>query len=362
MGLCARPAWKPGLRAWSLRLALGFGPPALILGTILAFGGPDARGMFRMLTSYNFLGQFLRSLSGTGATASSASPLVGRLGAMGPIGSQFLTFLWLFPLAWLGLAGLCFAGRRKAWIGLAVALGLADLMRQRGSLEGSPYALVPLLPWFCLGLAVAAERLALFRPKAYPLLIALAAAATLPCSIDWINRLSSPPPMAKNLQNFLRSRHCEGDTVIAMPTVDWRLRQVCVPVELSQVAAARGWSGGFLPAGLSATAFSADPSLDKARYMVVTLAHFDTAFLDQNLALVVLDAEWQGWPEVFANPWCKVYENPRFGAKRDPNVRILFDPVLYRRAASAARGLGLGAAARFADARAQTSPLNIPAP
>ena len=311
--------------AWPWRLALGWGPLLVVVAAAFALGGRDSLAMAWAMAHYT-----RRGLS------------------WADLGHSVV----LFPALWLGLAGVVRLDRRRAWMGVAVFLGWADLLRQRGSLYGSPYALLPLLPWACLGLAAWAQRLGRLFPRGAWLGAALGLAALWPRPLFWIDRLSVPPPMARNLQAYLRAQHCGQDTVVGMGCVDWRLRAVCRPVELSQAAAARGWSGGLLPAGLTPAAFALDARLQDARYLVISEQDFTNLFLTPHLALEALVAEFQGWPLVFANPAFRVYANPRRGARRDPAVRILFDPALYRQAAVDAQALGHPEWAAFALKRA----------
>lgn len=351
--LCLRPS-GPRPLPWPLRLALGFGPLALSLGLSLWLGGADARAMGRGLSSYTFVSYYLAYLS----EFSSLYPVPWKA-VFEPLYLELGRFLMLYPVAWLGLPGLLFAGRRRAWVWLGPALGMADLLRQRGCLVACPYVFIPLLPWICLGLAMAAERLAARAPRlrwAGPL---LAAGLLVPCHLDWIDRLSVPPDLARNLQAFLRTQHCANDTVVAEPPFCWRLRQVCKPTEFSQTAAARGWAAGLLPAHLSRAAFAYDPSLEKARFLVTSKGDFEQSFSSLHVALEALAAEYEGWPKVFENPYFRVYANPRFGAVRDPETRILIVPDFYRKTADDAHALGHDAWAAFARARAtpKTKPL-----
>jgi hypothetical protein len=351
LALCFKPS-GPRPKARLLHLALGFGPLGLALGLSLTLGGADARAMWKGMLSYNYLSRYLADLS----KFPNFYPVPWKA-AFGPFISEMARFLWLYPVAWLGLAGLILTRRRPFWLWLGPALGLADLLRQRGSLEGSPYVLVPLLPWFCLGLAMEVERLASLPPRWRLLGLGFAMALLVPTHLDWMKRLFVPPAMARNLQAFLKTQHCENDTVLAVPNIEWHLREVCKPVEFDQAAATRGWTGGLLPAGLSASAFAYDPSLEKARFLVTTPEDFDVDFSAPHVALEALVAEYEGWPKVFENPTFRVYANPRFGVPRDPGVRILGDPILYRKTADDARTLGHSDWAAFALARAASARL-----
>jgi hypothetical protein len=351
LALCLRPA-AARLWDWIPRLALGFGPLALVLFLSLGLGNNDAQAMWKGMLSYNYTARYLADLS----KFPSFYPVPWKA-AFGPFCDEMGKFLASFPAAWLGLSGLVLLGRRRAWIWAGPVLGLADLIRQRGCPVGCPYDFIPLLPWICLGLALGAGRLASALPRLRWPGWVLAAALLVPCHLAWMERLFMAPPMARNLQAFLRTQHCEQDTVVAEPNVEWRLRQVCRPVEFSQTAAARGWSAGLLPAHLSKSAFAYDPSLEKARFLVTSPEDFDVEFGAPHVALEALVAEYEGWPKVFENPRFRVYANPRFGGGRDPATRILGDPILYRQTAADAQALGHADWAAFALARAASARL-----
>jgi hypothetical protein len=324
LGLCLwRPLKSPG--AWILRVALAFGPAALLAALTLGLGGGDAAGMARNL------GAFVAVWRG---------PVVLLHSALA------------YPMVWAGLALLLGLPPRQRWA-WAVWLGLADAVRQRGDLTGSPYLLLVLLPWASLGAGLAVARISGRSRAAAWLALALGLGLASIGSTEWLERQSAPPDLGRNLTNFIRAQHLGDATVVATPNVNWALRGICRPVEPSQATAWRGWSGGFLPGHLSEAAFAYDPSLEKAHFLVLSHIYFDSIFLDAHVALEILVAEYEGWPMVFKNPAFVVYANPRFGPRRYPEIRILHDPIFYWKVAATARQLGRPEWAAFARARAQ---------
>lgn len=323
LGLLLRFREK-GVKAWMGALALGFGLPALAL--LLSLNSPGGVEMFRGLNGYH----------------AGLQPW--------PV---YWASLGAYPFIWAGVLGLGLLGRRRAWLIVAVAIGLADLLRQRGSLQGSPYILLPILPWAALGLAATAQWVG---KRHWTLGLVVVAISMLSLSfgdLAWINRLSVAPPMVRNLRNYIRSRHLEGRTVITTPNVGIALETVCQPADLSQVVAWRGLPYGYIPGQLPRSAFKFDPALDSAALLVVGRAHFECLFLSQNAALEALRAEYAGWPLVFANPEFKVYANPTVEGRRDPQVRILQDSVFYDLARRDAQTLGLTRLVRFAQRRSE---------
>lgn len=326
LGLVFR-ARERELAAWIRGLLLGFGPPALALGwSLLQPGGP---AMFKGLLSFS----------------DGLQPW-----------PAYVASLRNFPFVWLGLPGLFVLGRRRLWIGLAVGIGFADLLRQRGSLEGSPYVLMPFLPWAALGWTVLAFRLAGARRGLALLTLAVAFGAASRVQLFWLRVLSVDAANCRNLRNYLATRHCETKTVLTVPPAATVLRAVCRPAELYQAVAWRGLKAAFLPAGLTREAFVFDPGLEGCAYLVVGRAHFHSLFLNDNVALEVLRAERAGWPAVFQNPDFRVYANPLLsGEKADPNTRILLDKTFYAKAAEDAEALGLSELAAFARRRQATA-------
>jgi hypothetical protein len=320
---CRRPRQNPC--AWPLRLALAVAPAALMVALTMGLGGADAQAMARVL------GGFVAPWGGLASLLFSAKS---------------------YPLVWAGLALLLLLPRGSRWA-LVVWLGLADAIRQRGNLTGSPYLLLVLLPWACLGAGLAVDWLARrSRPLAGVALLLLLGCAAIG-STEWLERLATPAVFGRNLANFLKAQSLGDGTVVATPNVNWDLRGLCRPVEPSQATAWRGWSGGFLPGNLSKAAFAYDASLEKAHFLVISHVYFDSLYLDPHVALEILVAEVEGWQLVFKNPVFVVYANPRFGTKRNPEIRILHDPAFYWRAASAAQQLGHPEWAAFARARAR---------
>jgi len=332
LGLLLRPGRNAC--AWPWRLALAGGPAALAAAWTLGLGGPDARAMALGLS------HFVAPWDGLPSLLYSAR---------------------CYPLVWIGLALLVTLPAGSRWA-LVVWLGLADAVRQRGNLLGSPYLLLVLLPWACLGAGLALA----WMDRRSRWLAGVALVFFLGCagigSTGWIERQSVPPALGRDLADFLGAQKLGDATVIATPDVDWALRGACRPVELSQAAAWRGLGGGFLPGRLSRAAFAYDAGLAQAHFLVLSQVCYDAVFMDGNVALEGLVAEFEGWPVAFKNPAFVVYANPRFGAKKDPGVRVLQNPELYRRASGAALQLGHREWAAFAAERAGSGTQGKPRP
>jgi hypothetical protein len=257
-----------------------------------------------------------------------------------------------FPLAWAGLGALALLPAGKRWPAWAF-VGLLDAVRQRGDLSASPYVLAPLVPWACLGLALLIQRCWERNRVIGAAALAFGVLAAGIGSFEWIQRQSVPPDQGHDLLAYLQAHAKPEDTVIALPPVNWLLRGAVRPVELSQSAAADGFRAGFVPAKTPPALFAYDPSLEKARYLVVSRAHFDGLFLDPSQAYCAFRAELEGWPLVQQDAWFKLYANPRFGARKDLAVRLLHDPVFYRKAAEGAVQRGRADLEALALARAQ---------
>lgn len=261
--------------------ALGFAPAALALG--LAVASPGGMAMFRTLRAHS-------------------------------VGLQhwavYLDSLANYPFAWVGVLSLLLLGRERAWLAAAVGLGFADALRQRGNLSGSPYILLPLLPWFALGLALAAQRLARASRVAFAAMLLVGFALFSVGSLDRLRQFSVPGPMVLNLRNFIRTLDAREQLVLTEPSTLAALRGVCRPAELVQAAAWTGQRAGLIPAGTPHTAFAFDPSLDRAAYLVLGRLSFGMLFQDEATRQLAQRALQGGWRPIFQNPEFRVYANP----------------------------------------------------
>lgn len=263
--------------------------------------------------------------------------------------------LWLprdQPLAILGLAGLFALDPRRRWLALGVGLGLADLLRQRGELNANAYALLPLLPLLCLGLVAGAQSLWRRGTGARALAVLLLGLGLGRFRIDSLRALSLDLGAEEELSSTLHKLCRPGDLVIGFPPLDWSLRPALRSVEPAQVLAADGIQAGVLRPGLPPSAWASPVRFEDAHFLVSTWLHHGSLYDYPNLGLPALRAEMEGWPMVAQGERWGLYADPRFGARRDPQVRILYFASAYREAAESADALGLKALAGFARARA----------
>ena len=119
-----------------------------------------------------------------------------------------------------------------------------------------------------------------------------------------------------------------GDLVCGLPNFDWTLRPELRDCEPSDIVAAEGGEAGFFVAGAPASRFAYPCRLEDVRYVVTSRVHLLGLFRFPGVALLFLRMERGGWPLVYDGRTFKVYENPRFGARPDPSVRILRDPQM----------------------------------
>jgi hypothetical protein len=317
-------AWQRPRWAWPAA-ALGAGPLALVLGLQLWLGGEAAR--------FSALGIF-----------SSARTALSWAGLLSVPRDQ--------PLAVLGLLGLLALGPGRRWLLLGAGLGMADLLRQRGDLNANAYALLPLLPLLLLGLTAWARSLWVRGGARRLVALALLALGLGRFEMDGLRALSLDPETGRELAAAVQF-HCKpGELVIGLPPLDWALRPRLRSAEPAQILAANGWAAGHLRAGLPASVWSAPVRFEDARYLVSGWLHHQALYPNRFLALPALRAEMEGWPlEAQGRAW-GLYANPRFGAKPDPQARVLYFSSAYQQAAQDAEALGLAEAAAFARRRA----------
>jgi hypothetical protein len=314
-----RPRWiLPALLA-------GAGPLALVILAQVWVGGASAQG--------NALGVVL--------SAHAAQDL-----------SQLLRVPRDQPLALLGWAGLFTLGPQRRWLALGVGLGLADLLRQRGELNANAYALLPLLPLLCLGLAAGARSLWRRGAAARVLALLLLGLGLGRFRIDSLRALSLDLGAEEELSSTLHKLCRPGELVIGFPPLDWSLRPALRSAEPAQVLAADGIAAGVLRPGLLPSAWASPVRFEDAHFLVSTWLHHGSLYDYPRLGLPALRAELEGWPMVAQGERWGLYANPRFGASRDPQVRILYFTSAYREAAESADALGMQGLAGFARARA----------
>jgi hypothetical protein len=323
-------------RRWAwVALAWGAAPLALVLSLQVGLGGEaawrSAVGLFRV--------------SGGRFDLHSLPPLL--LGQ---------------PLAALGLLGLLQWPQAPFWLRVAVTLGLADLLRQRGDLDANAYVLSPLLPWLCLGLCALAWR-GLRARWAGALLAVLALAWSLGYAQQRsFNALRLPAAEGRAIQAWLQEHSQPGDLILSLPPLDAGLRPRLRSTEPAQIMAAAGITVGHLRGDLPEGAWAARPHLEEVRYLVSTWIEHQALYSYHDQALPALRAEQEGWPLVWQGARTGIYANPRFGPRPDPRNRILFFRSLYLRAAEDAEALGLKALAAFARQRAADGLPDPPSP
>ncbi|MGH7442505.1 MAG: hypothetical protein ACREKE_07530, partial [bacterium] len=328
-------AWKRP-RGWIKGLFWTVVPPlaALALNVL-----PDPQGAW-----WSIRGMLRAGAAGVGG---------GAAGWLSAVKTDFA----ILPFLGIGLLGLAWAAftRRGPWVWFLFCLACAILepMRQRGA--GSvdiPYPYQLAAPLAALGAAALADKLLAARSRA-GLCLAIAALALffLPVNLDLINRLGFNPTSVSDLKDFLDTHSKPGDLVCGLPAFNWDLRprlRVCDPYDLT---AAEGRPTNFYPAGIPAHRFAFPCGPDAIRYAVTTTMHLYFIFRSENVALSFLELEQAGWPLVFSSPSFRVYENPRFGLKPDPTVRILQTPAAYELARGQAIGARLPDLAALAEKR-----------
>jgi hypothetical protein len=319
-------AWER--RRWIVpALLAGAVPLAVVLVAQVWLGGPSAQG--------DVLGVFFSAHA-----------------------AQDLSKLWLVPrdqpLALLGLAGLLALGARRRWLALGVGLGLADLLRQRGELNANAYVLLPLLPLLCLGLAAGGQSLWRRGTAARVLAVLCLAVGVGRFRLDSLRALSLDLSAEQELSATLHKLCRPGELLIGFPPLDWSLRPSLRSAEPAQVLAADGIAAGVLRPGLPPSAWASPVRFEDAHFLVSTWLHHGSLYDYPRLGLPALRAELEGWPMVAQGERWGIYANPRFGARRDPQVRILYFSSAYREAAESADALDLKSLADFARSRAAT--------
>lgn len=325
-------AWLGWRRAapWLQLLGLAALAPLLHLGTLLAGDFGTVQMELQRLGEYT-------------AVAKPAFPL--------PALKLLLLNMAAFPAICLGLLGLGLAWRRGSAPALLLLLLAAGLFlepwHQRGDLRAMHYILAPALPWACLGCAWLAARLA-ERPRwGWAPLALLVAALALPTPEELHRAFSADPARSRELSRWLKQALPPGAQVMGMPHLNWALRPELLAFEPADAASAQGLPGGFFP-GLPASRFGFQPSVAEAQALVVSRSHVLGFFRQTWVALLFLRAEMEGWPLAFDNKSYRVYLNPRYGARKDPQVRILQGAEFYRLAAEQAGRLGDAPAKAFA--------------
>ncbi|MGH7441710.1 MAG: hypothetical protein ACREKE_03435, partial [bacterium] len=176
-----------------------------------------------------------------------------------------------------------------------------------------------------------------------------------PVNLNLQRQLSLDPSAIHQVQGYLEHNARPGDLVCGTPHLDWTLRptlRVCDPFD---PGAAEGRASGIYVAGAPASRFAYSCRVENIRYAVVSRIHFIGFFRFPGVALTYLEMERAGWHLVFNDKTFKIYENPRFGVKADPSVRILQAPDYYRRAHDQAVQAGRQGLAAFADTRLESA-------
>jgi hypothetical protein len=264
--------------------------------------------------------------------------------------------LWALPFLAVGLLGLALAawreGGRWGWFLACLACAVLEPVRQRGNIAGMPYPFLLAAPLAALGAGyLAGAALERGRWRRAALLLALLALYFKPVDLSWMRLWSFDARPVAELKAVLLQRARPGDLVCGLPEFNWALRpelRVCEPFD---VGAAEGRASGFYLAGAPASRFAEPCGLAAVRYAVLSRVQMLGAFRFEGVALTYLEMERQGWPLAYDNGTFKLYENPAFGAKADPDTRILLAPENYQVAADQAARAGRPDLAGFAGAR-----------
>ncbi len=253
----------------------------------------------------------------------------------------FEVHYWLLP----GLVGLCLvrpACQRRGLLVLA-AFMLAAVLKVR---DVNPFfrTAVPTLPLICLGLSTLIQRglevaypraVAWFqclwaaagagrwsgraaRPSAalaaFILLFSPLAGAAIKdgLGVTFGLRMAIDPYLARDVSaaqaaiDYINQRVGPDDVVLASPQIAWALR--CRSADLMQAVAFQGLATAFYPAGLPRRRFAFEPSLSRARFVVID--EFLRRWAQEMPAERALLADAGSWPRVFQDGEYEVHERP----------------------------------------------------
>jgi hypothetical protein len=267
-----------------------------------------------------------------------------------------------FPPIALGCLGLGLLGlkdwRQRALspvgaAALALVLGGLDVFRQRQNLEGFAYPLVLALPAACWGLGALVEAaLEAWRlGQARWILIAAAlvfAYSRLP-DLTVMNQLCADPAAARELLAKAAQDLKAGDLVLGQVALDWGFPRGVKAAELGDVAAARGEATAFMRGGLAPSRMKFMPTLEGARWLVISDYTYGFSFTQAPCLRLGLMAEEEGFTKIWSNARYSVYANPALGAAKPAYAeRILAYYNLYDEAAQDALSRHDWVNARFA--------------
>jgi hypothetical protein len=217
---------------------------------------------------------------------------------------------------------------RLRWISAAVfAIPIVLLGRTTALFSLSFYYLIPLLPFVVLGAAAlirygvswTAGRLGqrTSRPAAAALSM-LVAAAMLFSAIRLVEQVRNgfntdidgfllDPLAARAASAFVNQRAASDDLVIASPTLAWMLQAKAADMQMP--IAYRGQATPHLPANVSRERWAFDPSVKRARYVIVDNLWRNWAVPNVPGVIDMLQ-EIEVWPIVFRSGEVVVYQNP----------------------------------------------------
>jgi 4-amino-4-deoxy-L-arabinose transferase-like glycosyltransferase len=297
--------------------------PVVLLGVVGLFLVRDARARGLLLAACALLALVTLKVRPLGASFHTAVPLLPLLAlGAGVALDRALRTLYSWMLHWLrGLDLALPAAFAPALRGRFARPSVAMLSTASpaASASADDPASTPRAPGRLVRIAAAlVVFLAVVSPVGMALALDAAQIAHPPSTTGQDATLATPSDAQAAISYVLGHTHA-GDLVLASPTLAWAFDapedtsghpRGLQGADVLQTVAQAGHAAAFYPAGLPATRWAYNVSLDRARYVIVDNLVRQLAVPNAEPSLVPMLASVRQWPAIYSQGQYTIYEQP----------------------------------------------------
>jgi len=263
------------------------------------------------------------------------------------VAGNYISFLKIDLFIALGCIGLFFTPKKFEKISLLSIFALLsfEIFRQRETIPAFFYPAVILTPFICMGLAILVDQAACFidgllkkRMQTFIMLVMII--PFLPVAFqDFVQTFSgfkTPEDLlaaedsrdTEETAKFINNNTTDYDFVLATSYLSWLLK--CRSADLLVTALQEGRANDIYTLITDNKRFAYDCSYKGAKYFVTDSLTRKWIIYEDGVTEIIFKMEMEGWTKVFEKGEYRVFENPRFSGKAQPNAGIIIEnPGVY---------------------------------